>query len=705
MMQGEVIKSLQMAAQYDNAVLNLTLLHEASITNKTATFVTLDQLKQRMLPRMPINRQLQGSYESSNRRSSPTIPGTSTFDPSNFVADTYIPPAVTIPPPQEKRSSKHGLTNYFLKRTSSIQKSSKSSKTPDDINFSQAFQHLINARGTEDRAAIMQEIDEIVDLYQDLSINQRSSNTWGSAPYPSDYNGRRDTLITLHAGDVYLQDPLTPPHEALQMPQNLPPTPEEPGYRNYPAFNNDIFGQQKDQPSYSQPFPARNPYPQMQTQGLQSRWSTTSGTSSNYSETPSLDRNSSASSQGSPSQKPPLPFKHSSRTMSSSMPYPPMSPNAPYQYHDYQHPGPPPSSNPYAPTGERHQSIAPLSPQGSRGQPIPSASSPQARMPADIATSTPDNYNTLTYSPYATPHQQPQSQPVTPFEHPRQAPHPMTYQDSNAATQNHLKYHLSPSVARDAPRANSEPNMTSPQSPSNSFGTAPTITSLRHASITPSIASTDSSGSASLGIGILPGPRMKSLRSDTIQSGPAGQERMMDGRPCKANNYWGFCKGAWTIREDVKKGLALRTQPMGMYNHKEIWECTSCTFKGSTFTAPHPSKKNKEITIVDPRIVTSPSGVRYKWIFLAKSHIKKKAGDSHAEESNYGCVFCSLEDRVSSVYGGVDTLMNHIALCHVADMSETVRRKARCVVGRMPGQEETEWDINIPVFARVEELA
>jgi hypothetical protein len=198
---------------------------------------------------------------------------------------------------------------------------------------------------------------------------------------------------------------------------------------------------------------------------------------------------------------------------------------------------------------------------------------------------------------------------------------------------------------------------------------------------------------------------MKSIRSETIQSGPAGQERMMNGRPCKANNYWGFCKGAWTIREDTKKGLALRTQPSGMYNTKEIWECRECTFKGSTFSAPHPTKKNKSVTVVDPRVMTSQSKIKYKWIFLAKSHIKKKTGDSHTEESNYGCVFCSLEDKVSSYYGGVETLMNHIALSHAANMSENTRRKAKCIVGRAPGPAETEWDIWIPIFEKVEELA
>ena len=48
--------------------------------------------------------------------------------------------------------------------------------------------------------------------------------------------------------------------------------------------------------------------------------------------------------------------------------------------------------------------------------------------------------------------------------------------------------------------------------------------------------------------------------------------------------------------------------------------------------------------------------------------------------------------------------MNHIALSHVADLSENTRRKAKCIIGRTAGPNETDWDINIPVFAQVEEL-
>lgn len=128
--------------------------------------------------------------------------------------------------------------------------------------------------------------------------------------------------------------------------------------------------------------------------------------------------------------------------------------------------------------------------------------------------------------------------------------------------------------------------------------------------------------------------------------------------------------------------------------------------------------------IVDPRVRTAKCGIRYRWIFLAKSHVKKKHGASSPEansapaiagavgiaaaaagatncaDDNFGCVFCCLEDKVSGVYGGVETLMNHIALVHVADMSEQVQRKTKCILGRVAKSDE-EFDINFPHFGYI----
>ena len=107
---------------------------------------------------------------------------------------------------------------------------------------------------------------------------------------------------------------------------------------------------------------------------------------------------------------------------------------------------------------------------------------------------------------------------------------------------------------------------------------------------------------------------------------------------------------------------------------------------------------------MDPRVKVSMSGIRYRWIFLAKSHVKEKAGDSSSNDDNFGCVLCSAEGSVTGVYGGVETLMNHISLTHVGNMSEATRKKVNCILGRVAGNGEA-FDLNVPIFARVEELA
>ena len=123
---------------------------------------------------------------------------------------------------------------------------------------------------------------------------------------------------------------------------------------------------------------------------------------------------------------------------------------------------------------------------------------------------------------------------------------------------------------------------------------------------------------------------------------------------------------------------------------------------------------------MDPNVYTSKSGVRYKWIFLAKSHVKKKNaefasrtssimkgggrersgsggnGEQSApmggEKASFGCLVCSVQGRVSGVYGDVESLMGHVRAHAGMDRELVVR--AGGIVGREAGQDE-EWDFNI----------
>lgn len=182
------------------------------------------------------------------------------------------------------------------------------------------------------------------------------------------------------------------------------------------------------------------------------------------------------------------------------------------------------------------------------------------------------------------------------------------------------------------------------------------------------------------------------------------QEKMMNGRPCKDNNYWGFCKGAWATREDTSKGLSLSSKPEGMFSTTQVWQCRHCLFEGPSCTMPHATKKNKKEVVIDKKVHVSAAGIRYRWSFLAKSHVKKSSYSSggrntSGEETacNYGCVICSVEGTVTGVYGSVELLMDHVAHEHVytGNMNNMTMTRSKIVVGRMAGNEE-DWDVNIP---------
>lgn len=720
MVQGEIIKSLKMAAQFEHAVLSLTLLHEASITNKRDALVTLDQLKQRLLMRLPATHQFEDApYAYSDYRSVAT-------PQSGKLSDNFIPAAVTIPSKDGTKDSKHGLASYFRKKRNHDPSKASQMNNPPDINFSPALEQLARAKGDKDRAIIMRDIDHIIDSYNGLNVTQNSESPQASQALGGSLQ-RQDTLAMLHGvGPSSRDHPMPTSMHLFSQPSQIPDGYNAGSTSNHHAFSSQPSYQNQQQQTYTQPQYSQTSNLQSQTQSRRSRLSAASVSSSAPSDTPSIQRNGSFSSQESQAHPFPLPLIRPSPTLSPITPQSPSSPSAPYQYNDGNLSPP----SPYAASEGTYYSqySQPLSPQRSRGSSNATQNLPQ-QPSYQYNTTYPPRVDSHTYqnSPYATSptHDQPHFIPPFP-EPPKQL---ITLHDQKSAENqfNRPKYHLMPLTSREAQPiqdAKSERPVTNSLMPPTS-----PIDNLRVSSTAPSIVSTDSANSAN--IGVLPGSLSKIIRSGTVQSG--GSEKMMDGRPCKSNNYWGFCKGAWTTREDIKKGLHLRTQPSGMYNTKEIWGCAECTFKGPSFSSPHPTKKNKTIAVIDPRIATSSSGIRYvslpiptststvltpsnryRWIFLAKSHTKRSHKDSShshptptslnstsADDYAYGCIFCCAEDKVTSVYGGVETLMNHIAAVHVASMTEKTRRKANCVIGRVASAEE-EWDVNVPVFGVVE---
>ncbi|QDS75574.1 hypothetical protein FKW77_005991 [Venturia effusa] len=190
-----------------------------------------------------------------------------------------------------------------------------------------------------------------------------------------------------------------------------------------------------------------------------------------------------------------------------------------------------------------------------------------------------------------------------------------------------------------------------------------------------------------------------SMRTMTMRGAP----RLLTGRPDRSNNYWGFCKGAWTIRSQWRKGLTTYEVPTGMYNSKTMWRCKHCTFEGDAFGPKKPFD-------IDQRVYQKgASGVQYRWLFLAKSHTKRKVvlpsmatpflKDSQVEKKAYGCVFCVGEGKETAFFGEVEMLCDHLLNEHGTGsgkrLSENLMTEIKCITGRKAGTEE-DFDVNIP---------
>lgn len=113
-MQGEIVRSLQIAVSVEQAVLDLTKLHEASIANRMSAEKSMDDLRQRIILTMSIppaleNNTSQGQEEGFGfegyKSRMPTLRrrGSSDWINSFQTAEVELLAAVTIPGRQPSR--------------------------------------------------------------------------------------------------------------------------------------------------------------------------------------------------------------------------------------------------------------------------------------------------------------------------------------------------------------------------------------------------------------------------------------------------------------------------------------------------------------------------------------------------------------------------------------------------------------------------
>jgi hypothetical protein len=192
-----------------------------------------------------------------------------------------------------------------------------------------------------------------------------------------------------------------------------------------------------------------------------------------------------------------------------------------------------------------------------------------------------------------------------------------------------------------------------------------------------------SSGSLVAGAFMGTGPRSPSLSSQSEIHDP----------PSKVNNFHGFCKGAWAIREDPKKGLTTQVVPVGMYGRKEQWRCKQCSFFGDITMIGKVKAYDNKVN------VDKDTGIQYKWMFLAKSHFKVKGnGVGGSLGYSYGCTECVDSGRRTNTYVDVRSLMEHISTIH----HDGVRAAAKPEDPFWQGETisaQGNWDLFTPTYA------
>jgi len=96
----------------------------------------------------------------------------------------------------------------------------------------------------------------------------------------------------------------------------------------------------------------------------------------------------------------------------------------------------------------------------------------------------------------------------------------------------------------------------------------------------------------------------------------------------------------------------------------------------------------------DQRIYTDDAtGIRYRWMFLAKSHVaRKQSSVADGASDRFGCVFCVDEGRETAVFESAPALMGHISTDH-RNMGVEIAFRNKCVAG--DGMPAVEWEIRV----------
>ena len=165
--------------------------------------------------------------------------------------------------------------------------------------------------------------------------------------------------------------------------------------------------------------------------------------------------------------------------------------------------------------------------------------------------------------------------------------------------------------------------------------------------------------------------------------------------PSETNGFAGFCKGAWKLQLGLKKAFSISMRPAGLFDHIPFWQCSKCSYEG-----PVQGGEARSSWGYDQRIhIHRSTGIRYRWLFLAKSHISSRnwpAGRCDSSVGCFGCIFCSAEQRgPAPVFYTLATFMEHLQTHSQRPIASGLLDRTRCIAGRVASNTE-DFDLNIP---------
>lgn len=102
--------------------------------------------------------------------------------------------------------------------------------------------------------------------------------------------------------------------------------------------------------------------------------------------------------------------------------------------------------------------------------------------------------------------------------------------------------------------------------------------------------------------------------------------------------------------------------------------------------------RDKEVPSVRSKSSRFEIGHPLQVVVPGKSHITQSKVVNN--QYNYGCIFCCTGNDPTPVFGGIDTLLQHLSSHQWQDIPAQVLHRAGCVIDRLCADDE-EFDINV----------